>query len=535
MNFIGKGIATALFLVLFLFLGPAGHTDTLVSVNDLHYHSDFEKQVFRDILENNKNDYLALYLSGDSTVSYVDFVQIDKSFQTLVEKYKSKKYQKLKDPKKVKRIYLDVHESLLDKYDQTKSFSTIFSKGEYQCVTSSMLYSLVFSALGIPYEIKLLPTHTYIIAYPDDYYVLVETTDPVKGTVIFDDSFKTDYINFLRERELISKEDYENIVVEELFERYYMEPETINQKQLAGAQYYNLSLVAMAERDFITGSHFMEKAYLLHPSSKNTFMLLFSLANAVNQLSITDPGYSKYLGKLMRFQNQGISADQLFGLFSNLTNRQLLFDGNTGLYDESYSNVISEIHDSALYTDISFLYNYERGRALFLNSEYEEAETFVEEAFLLKPNSADVKAMFFGIMLARMEELKHGEGAYSLSKFEDFFMSISDLKNRFAQLNSMKGFRQAWLYFCLGLMDQFYQFNDVENGEKYRLIFESDYPSSLVGYAGINNGIDNAYTTAASYYMQNKNLSKSLYIASKGLDYLPGNASLKQIKDQAGK
>ena len=59
MSFIGKGIATALLLVLFLFLGPAGYTDTLVSVSDLHYHSDFEKQVFRDILENNKNDFLA--------------------------------------------------------------------------------------------------------------------------------------------------------------------------------------------------------------------------------------------------------------------------------------------------------------------------------------------------------------------------------------------------------------------------------------------------------------------------------------------
>ena len=535
MNFIGKGIATALFVVLFLFLGSSGHADTLVSVSDLHYHSDLEKQVFCDILENHNDDFLALYLSGDSTVSYDDYDQINKSFQVLVQKYRSKKYQKLKDPKKVKRIYLDVHESLLDKYDQTKSFSSIFSKGEYQCVTSSMLYSLVFDALDIPYEIKLLPTHTYIIAYPDDYYVLVETTDPVKGTVVFDDRFKSDYINFLRERKLISKEDYENVAVEELFDRYYMEPETISQKQLAAAQYYNLSLVAMAERDFITGSHFMEKAYLLHPGSKNTFMLLFSLANAINQLSITNSDYSKYLGKLMRFQNQGITTDQLFGLFSNLTNRQLLFNGNTALYDESYSNIISEIHDTVLYADISFLYNFERGRALFLNSEYEEAKPFVEEAFLLKPNSADVKAMFYGIMLAKMEELKYGEGAYSLSKFEDFFTSISELKNRFAQLNSMKGFRQAWLYFCLGLMEQFYQFNDVENGEKYRMIFESEYPFSLVGYAGINTGIANAYTSAASCFMENKNLSKSYEVANKGLSYLPGNSALLQIKNTIAK
>lgn len=535
MIYFGKGIATALMVVLFSFLSNFGYADTLVLASDIYYHSDFEEEVFSNILRDEQNNYLALYLAGDSTVNRKDYDAINRSLQLLVEKYKDKKYQKLKDAKKVKKIYLDVHESLLDKYDQTKSFSSIFSKGEYQCVTASMLYSLVFSELSIPFEIKLLPSHTYIVAYPDDYYILVETTDPVKGTVVFDDHFKVDYINFLREQKLISSEDYESGNVEELFDQYYMEPATIDQKQLAGTQYFNLSLVAMANREFLTAYHLMEKAYLLQPSSKNTFMLLYALANAVDQMSVNESAYSEYLGKLMRFQNKGINADQLFGLFSNLTNRQLLFDGNTKLYDESYVNVISEVNDSSLRADIKFLYNYERGRTLYLSGEYSEAEAYVNEAFLLKPNSADVKAMFFGIMLAKMEEIKQGDEAYSLAKFEAYFDNISSLKTRFTQLDNMKGFRQAWLFFCLGLMDQFYQFKDAENGEKYRMIFESDYPIAISGYAGINHGIANAYRSAAAYYIQNSNMPKSLEVTNKGLNYLPDDSSLVQFKKQLSK
>lgn len=535
MNFFGKCISTALVVVLFLFLGFNAYADTLVFVNDIHYHSDFEKEVLGNSIVDEQYDYLGLYLAGDSAVDKTDYARVNDALHTLINKYKTKKYQKLKDSKKIKKIYLDVHKSLLDKYDQSKSFSSIFENGEYQCVTASMLYSLVFSELDIPFEIKLLPTHTYIVAYPDDQYILVETTDPVKGTVVFDDRFKVDYINFLREQKLISSEDYQEGMVEELFDQYYMEPVTINQKQLAGAQYFNLSLVAMASRDFITSYHFMEKAYFLQPSTKNTFLLLYALANALDQLNVSDTDYSQYLGKLMRFSKHGMSNDQLFGLFSNLTNRQLLFDGNTALYDESYQNIISEIKGSTLYADIKFLYNYERGRALYLIGDYIEAEHFVEEAFLIKPHSADVKAMFFGIMLAKMEEIKYGEGAYSLSKFEDYFNNISGLKDRFTQLNHMKGFRQAWLYFCLGLMDQFYQFNDAENGEKYRMIFESDYPFAIDGYTGINKGIVGAYLSAATHYKQNNNHPKSLEILNKGLSYVPENSDLAQIKSQSAK
>jgi len=525
-------IEAALSMVLVLFFAITTMADTLISSNDIHYHSDFEKQVFTHHGDKNSVNYIALYLAADADINTDQFRTIEKDFNELVSSYQSKKFHKLKDQKKVKKIYEDVHKAILDKYDQKKSFSSIFLKGEYQCVTASMLYSLIFDALDIPFEIKLLPTHSYLIAYPDEHYILVETTEPIDGTIVFDDRFKTDYVNYMREHKLIGKDEFDAKLVNELFDLYYMQPETIDLFQLAGAQYYNLSLLALENRKYFDAYHLMEKAYYLYPSAKNSFMLLFALSNVLNRISITDVEYAEYLGKLMRFQDRGITADQLFGLFTNLTNRQLLFDGNVNLYDDSYNIILPEVKDSTLLNNISFLYNYERGRVLYLNSEYDSAEQFIGQAFSLKPKSADVKAMFYGIMLAKMEELKSGDDAYTLSKFQEYFNTISIYKKRFTHLNDMRGFRQAWLYFCLGLMDQFYQFQDSENGEKYRMIFESDYPKPVAGFSGINNGISDAYSSAANYYHNKKQMAKTLEVTAKGLEYIPDNNSLLQIKNK---
>ena len=357
-------IVAALTSVLFLFFTSNGLADTLVSAADIQYHSDFEKQVISDVISTKEANYLALYLCGDSTIDRNKFEAINTRFQSIIEKYKSKKYQRLKEQKKISKIFADLHETMLDKYNQEKSFSAIFDYGEFQCVTSSMLFSLVFNALEIPYEIKLLPTHTYLIAYPETHHILVETTKPEKGTLVFDERFKADYIDYMRKHKLISKTEFEKGTINDLFDQYYLNPETIDNIKLGGAQYYNLSLVAMSNRDFIEGYNLMEKAYLLQPGARNSFMLLFALSNAIDEISVNDPEYALYLGKLMKFQNKGINADQLFDLFSNLTNRQLLFDGETAMYDSSYNKIINNIHDSTLYTDIKFLYNFERGRVL---------------------------------------------------------------------------------------------------------------------------------------------------------------------------
>lgn len=57
-------------------------------------------------------------------------------------------------------------------------FSKIFKNGNYNCVTATALYCYVFEKLDIPYKVKDLPTHVYLVAYPDLYNIKLEITVP---------------------------------------------------------------------------------------------------------------------------------------------------------------------------------------------------------------------------------------------------------------------------------------------------------------------------------------------------------------------
>jgi hypothetical protein len=64
------------------------------------------------------------------------------------------------------------------------------------------------------------------------------------------------------------------------------------------------------------------------------------------------------------------------------------------------------------------------------------------------------------------------------------------------------------------------------------MIFESDYPKPVAGFSGINKGISDAYSSAANYYHNKKQMTKTLEVTAKGLEYIPDNNSLLQIKNK---
>lgn len=508
-------------IILAFFIVTAVYSDTLVALHDVTFHSEFEKQVFNSFFNEDKEDFLALYLSMDSTTDETFYNTSKMAFTILVHEFKVPGFEKSKNKKKLKKVYNTVHSKLLDKYTIESNFSAIFTKGEYQCVTGSMLYSLVFDELQIPYEIKLLPDHTYLIAYPESDYILVETTNPLKGTTVFNSQFKSNYVDFLRDSKLISKEEYATETVDDLFDKYYNKPEVINRKQLTGAQYTNLALSEMKKMDFINAFNLMEKAYLFHPNENNSYLLFITLVAAIEQTSFKSDDYAKYLAKLMHFHGKNLSTEQLFELFGQLTYRQLEYEGNVEQYDRSYQTIIKQVSDSSLKSEISFLYNYERGRLLFKKQKFSEASPFIEKCYYLKPTNNDAETMFLGILAISLEK-----SMYNNEDKAEVLEQLETYKTDFPLLKENVTFNSYWLRVCLTLMDEFYYASDVSKGEKYRLMFEKKYPRSKFEFLDLNSTIVHSYATAASYYFKKGNYKKSREMINKGLHYAPNNQLL---------
>ena len=81
--------------------------------------------------------------------------------------------------KQLKSVFEKTHTVFLKRYREQIFFPSVFETGEYNCVTATMLYVLILEKLKLPYAILEEPNHVYVIVYPDEDYIVFETTSPV--------------------------------------------------------------------------------------------------------------------------------------------------------------------------------------------------------------------------------------------------------------------------------------------------------------------------------------------------------------------
>lgn len=338
----------------------AGET-LLIHPEEITYTSPFEEEIITSFIKNEMEDYFSLFLCNDQSMTRERAEGYRNVFMEMLENHSSDQYEKMKDNKKVSRIYDAFHHDFLDKYTILVPFSAIFKTKEYHCVTASMLYALIFDEYSIPYEIRIMPTHVYLVAYPKTSYIAVETANPAIGTITYNQNFKTSYVEYLREAKLIRSEEYASQSTDQLFEKYFNTTETIPLKQLAGLQYRNDAMLALEDMDFNKSMIMMEKAWLLNRDTASTYLLFLTWSLNYTQLNKTDPQCAVQLGKLSRFLEKGITTDMIVGEFEQITQKQLFQEGDRELYDSSFKVLVGMVRDSTLlFTWISWTAHFTR-------------------------------------------------------------------------------------------------------------------------------------------------------------------------------
>jgi len=490
---------------------------SLVRPGEIQFVSSFEQQVFSDLLENKQPSWFSLFICNDSLVTQAKAKEYENSFKGVAGRFNTEYYQQMSEKKKIQKIYSAIHDEMLGKYTQLVPFSSIFTSGEYHCVSSSMLFALVFDELNIPYEIRAIPGHVYLVAFPSASFIIVETTDPLRGTIIFDQAFKADFVEYLQDSKLISKEEYYNSDLDSLFKKHFYQSEVIDHRGLASIQYQNQFLSSSEDLRFHDALENQKKAWVLKPDTANTYLLFFSLLTDYSELDKGTPECAQQLGVLSRFTGKGITGDEIVSEFAQITQKQLLYEGNDVMYDSSYNLLVSNISDSTLRDEISFLYNYERGRILCNNQEFENAIPYTLTAFKLKPRNSDAKNNFILAFTKAFGSKSPQERLELVNRFAADVPSLAE-DNIFAQLR---------LGTYLELMDFSFYDRDAESGEEYRKQFETLYPERNSKYLYLGTEISKAYGTASSYYFRLGKNDKARLILQKGLEYVPDDYDLR--------
>ena len=278
------------------------------------YNTKFEEEVFKLYKENSASAYDLLNAINYNEELYAKGKrQIDEHIKNLRSKNLHLKPLK----KQIQTIYKITHSKFFKKYETEAFFNNIFENGNYNCVTASAFYALMFDEFNINYSIKETPTHIYIIADTSRLQTLIESTLPGTGVVSFNEKFKNDFVVYLNTNKIISDIEFKNSTTKELFRKFYSTDKTINLLELAAIQYYNKGIFLMLEEKFSGAVSYFKKALAIYPSNSISYNHYTALQNAL----VKDYNKKVYDGKLFgQLVQSSIEDSSLIQLMSDYFN-----------------------------------------------------------------------------------------------------------------------------------------------------------------------------------------------------------------------
>lgn len=515
-----------LIFILTGFLSKAQSGDSLVKFSDLTFKSNFEKAVFKNFQSSgSKTDVIDLFLTPFSKAEGVTSKSVHDQINECVE-YLKKETEKQSDEKKVKTIYKYVHKRFFKVYKLKNSFSDIFEKGEYNCVSGSAMYGIVFTLMNIPFQVIEAPQHVFLVAYPDSYKILIETTSPQDGYFVFSNAYIERYIKYLNEAKLISDEEYKNTNANDLFKKYYFVKKGLNLIELAGAQYCNYAVYNTDDNNNDKALDEIKKAYYLWTGERHKYLLEWLLSNTVANNDYKKQEDVTRLSILCRFNSldkKEVSDEKIKYEFRRIMQTQLIDNSDYLMVEKSFNLIYANLKDSAIKNEISFDYHYEMARIgynTFKDKTYEFPH--LKEAYKIKPKHADLQSIiksYFGKIVEKTEE-----PATILKQIKEF-------SDEFDFINKSPEFNSTRANCFLELAYQSFILNDPKKGDAYLSDFETLHGSNE-SVKPSERFIEKAYSTAAGYYYKKGNVSKTKQVLKTGIQYAPKNFGLKVRLDQ---
>ncbi len=508
------------FLILTYHFISSQNKDSLIKKSDLVFKNNTEKLAFEKTENLNPDNIISLLLTSYKNENTFSSIEAEKKINNCVEDLKLKIASK-PEVKKVQYIYDYVHKLFLKVYKLENSFADIFTEGAYNCVSASALYAIIFTKLNIPFNIIEAPKHVYLVAYPQSFKILIETTSPEKGYYQFNDNFVNQYIKSLYNSKLISKSEFENNTANVLFDKYYFNTKGLTLKEMVGLQYSNYAIYYLDDKKYDEAIKEIKKAYFFNNYERNKQILKTTLIYHIANNKYEKKEQVDELALLLRFNDEKddeLSNEKLKNEFLRLTETQLINNSDFNFYAESYNTIDKEINDSTLKAEITFIFHYELARLGYLNNKdtlYEMPH--LRAAYLINPKNANLQSITSSFTERQLKFINNPK---------DIIKLLNSYSKTFDFMNDNNNFNDIKANCILELSYQSFATNDINKGENYLKEFESLMLLKTDTRAN-DNYIEKAYSFVAGLYYKKGNINKSKQFLKTGLQYSPDNFGLK--------
>jgi hypothetical protein len=504
-------LSIVIYVLLSLSLFAQNVSDSLVLISDLKYHSGFEKIAMNNFVVENK-DTFNLFLAIDEDMTSEKASGLYKTYSRVYDLLDEKKVDAKKINSKIKITYSTVHSRFLNKYIENVNFSDMFKTGTYNCVTASMLYSIVFDRLKIPYKVMASSNHVYLVANPGTKSIVIETTNPGFEQAIFTGEFKQQYVFYLRSSKLISESEYKNKSVEEIFEEKFNEVKEVEFRNLIGFQYYNKALTKIQNNETQEGYELCQKAYFFYPDQQVKTLLYTGLLLQINKCKFAKVNEIDYLAQLSRYKE--IETNILTGLFNNVIADYLQYTNKEAYCDSLFTRLTSQISDKTTLEELSFSYNMQMS---YRYQYTDKVEPYIENAIKIKGNHQDANYILTNYIHRKLSEISDNSA---------YLDAIKQLELRYNYEGIIPVIKEYKLIAFLKLADESFKQNKSKNGENYIKLFEDNYDPSFKS-SMLNYTIERTYHSIAIWYYHENNKTKSKNTLNQALKYVPNSTLIK--------
>lgn len=251
----------------------------------LLFDSYLEKQAFQ---RSNQNDCdpLIFLLTDNPQINSGKYLDVKSELAAYANKLALKKEKFTSDQKYIRYVFYDVHKKYLRKYNSQESFSEVFTRGRYNCVSGVALYACLLSQLGYQAEIYETRFHLFLmVELHDGSRIMLESTDPSNGFITSQLEAGARLQKYLtNEREQLET-NMSSIIMPPFNNKSIMEG--VSLKELSGLHYYNIAVKFLNQKNYLDALRALKKASILYPTSERILHLLqFTLDLYETELSV---------------------------------------------------------------------------------------------------------------------------------------------------------------------------------------------------------------------------------------------------------
>lgn len=498
------------FLVVTVFLCQYAVAQTLDSS---FFRSDFEKKQIENAASESR-DIMALLMAFDGDENKF------KESQSRLNKfylYVNQLGLPNKSPKAFsKGLFKEVHSHFFVKYEDIASFGEIFEKGYYNCVSATALFAVILDHYSVPFQIKELPSHVYLVAYPGVHNILFEATNP-NGFYVPDSKAKESYVNDLLKLKLITQEYINKVGYPRAFEEMYYSQDNIDLVQLASFQYYNQALTLYQEEKAEEAIPYILKAYSLSPATRIEYLKISLISGHLQKSNLDGPKDMLYLTELGNSLKDDGMRTSIIKIFESYIYQKLFKNSNDSLLNSSYDFLRTNLKDSLLKNEITHRYNIGFADWYRIKGRLEESLKYARVAYKYNPNDVTIQELISAVLLKRVTA---GIGrSDNLEKLTEFSMEFPFLKDN-PYFESLYATNYAYLAYKNFETDQ-----KVE-GYRYMKLLEDAVEKLGEELIVPDNLLAMVYAEAGAHHYRQREYHKAREIILRGFKYAPDDEEL---------